>query len=389
MSNSYPESKLIRSSPIEYLQSLSKETTLGSIVVCDPKDSSVAWTLHIESDRLCYASSSIQSPDRLFCLLREYRSDLVEQYQQTSSSLQWGNGFDDYGYLCDLLGKAEMLFTDFTQILSELAQEALINILSIRSTQIEFRNSFPLQGPIFWSEPLPDLLQQVQSAVIAWQCMRPYFSSPFTRLYLSPNNLDFFFDFWERNQYDSNPHTLITTEQMADFVAMLNEQNSLYQAALKLRCKPVVLAQWLLPFMRAGVLTTLSFNKSKHPEQPLVVCVDDSLAVQTQVEMTLQLAGYQVLGITQPRHALNILKFNNKRAQLIIMDINMPEQNGFQLCDELRQSGYLKDIPIIMLTGRDGLIDKFKAHLKGIKAFMTKPLDSVKLLSSVQQLLSA
>lgn len=391
MSNSHPPSKVIRSSPLEYLQTLSNHNTLASlasIVVHDPKDSSVSWILHVESNQLCYASSSTQSPDRLFCLLRECRPDLVDKYRQNSSELQWRKGFDEYSYLCDLLGKGEMLLTEFTEVLSSLTQEALINILSIKNTQIEFRHSFPLEGPIFWSKPLPELLHQVRNSVITWQCLRPYFSSPFTRLYLSPSNIDFFFNFWQRNQYDSSPHALAAPDQMADFVSLLNEQIPLYQAALRLRSNPVVLAQWLLPFMRAGVLTTLAYNKSKNPEQPLVVCVDDSLAVQTQVEMTLQLGGYQVLGITQPKHALNTLKFNNKRAQLIIMDINMPDQNGFQLCDELKQSGYLKDIPIIMLTGRNGLMDKVKAHMKGVKAFMNKPLDSVQLLSSVQQLLS-
>ena len=392
MSNSNPQSKVIRSSPLEYLQALSNHNTatnLASVVVHDPRDSSVSWILHIQSDHLCYASSSIQSADRLFCLLREHRLDLAAHYQQTSTCEQWQKGFNDYGYLCDLLGKGEVLFTDFTQILSALTQEALSNILAIKTTQVEFHSTFPLEGSIFWSQPLPILLQQVRKSVVEWQCMRPYFSSPFTRIYLSPRNVDFFFNFWQRNQYDSHHNTLVAKQQMADFVSMLNEQIPLYKAALRLHTNPVALAQWLLPFMRAGVLSTLSYNKVKNPEQPLVVCIDDSITVQAQIETTLQLAGYQVLGITQPKHALNTLKFNNKRAQLIIMDINMPEQNGFQLCDELRKSGYLRDIPIIMFTGRDGLIDKFNAKLKGIKAFMTKPLDSAKLLSSVQQLILA
>ena len=68
------------------------------------------------------------------------------------------------------------------------------------------------------------------------------------------------------------------------------------------------------------------------------------------------------------------------------MDINMPELNGYDLCSLLRKSERFKDIPIVMLTGRDGMIDRVRAKLVGATDYLTKPCDPNKLITLAKAL---
>jgi twitching motility two-component system response regulator PilG len=67
------------------------------------------------------------------------------------------------------------------------------------------------------------------------------------------------------------------------------------------------------------------------------------------------------------------------------MDINMPDIDGYELCRMLRQSRQLKDVPIVMLTGRDGLIDRLRAQLVGANSYLTKPFAPEQLTQAVQK----
>jgi twitching motility two-component system response regulator PilG len=65
------------------------------------------------------------------------------------------------------------------------------------------------------------------------------------------------------------------------------------------------------------------------------------------------------------------------------MDINMPDIDGYQLCNLCRQSPVLKDIPIIMLTGRNGILDRVKARMVGSVDYISKPFLPQDLVKAV------
>ena len=120
---------------------------------------------------------------------------------------------------------------------------------------------------------------------------------------------------------------------------------------------------------------------------PIVACVDDSKSVQLQVKKTLEMAGYQVLSITEPTAALTTLV--HYKPVLILMDINMPKLNGFQLCEILRRSRKLKNIPIVMLTSEEGMINRLRAKWLGVLHYLKKPFDPQKLIEIVDRLVEA
>ncbi|GFE69188.1 response regulator [Chroococcus sp. FPU101] len=127
-----------------------------------------------------------------------------------------------------------------------------------------------------------------------------------------------------------------------------------------------------------------NFSRHRDGSPPCIVCIDDSKTVQQQVTRTLSTVGYQVISITEPASALTVLV--RHKPVLILLDINMPEINGYELCQMLNRSRILKDIPVVMLTGREGLVDRLRAKFIGVSEYLTKPFDPNELIEVVHRL---
>jgi twitching motility two-component system response regulator PilG len=166
----------------------------------------------------------------------------------------------------------------------------------------------------------------------------------------------------------------------------LSQNLSLYKIASELNIELLELGKLLQPLLQQKIVGANPFNYDpKVLSRGIIACIDDSNTVQRQVKLTLETAGYQVLSITEPARAITALA--RQRPHLIFMDINMPEINGYDLCQILRQSDVLKEIPIVMLTGRDGLIDRMRAHMVGATEYITKPVQPQALLDILQKVL--
>ncbi len=125
-------------------------------------------------------------------------------------------------------------------------------------------------------------------------------------------------------------------------------------------------------------------EKSIPSGEPLVACIDDSKTIQYAVKTILQSVGYQVVSIMKPTEELKILLV--RKPILIFMDVNMPDISGYKLCEKLKRFPQTKDIPIVMLTGNTGTLDRVRAKLKGANQYITKPFTSQQLINAVQSL---
>ena len=114
---------------------------------------------------------------------------------------------------------------------------------------------------------------------------------------------------------------------------------------------------------------------------PLIACIDDSKTVQIQVKKTLEFAGYKVLSIIDPVSGITTL--SRYKPQLILMDINMPYFNGYELCKMLQKSRQLKDIPIAMFSGQNSIVDRIRAKMSGTIGFLNKPISGFELIDFV------
>lgn len=121
-----------------------------------------------------------------------------------------------------------------------------------------------------------------------------------------------------------------------------------------------------------------------NPKQgPLIVCVDDSPQVGYIMEQILMPLGYQVLTMQDPVQALSTIM--RRKPDFIFLDLVMPVVSGYELCSQVRRVSTLKNTPIVILTGNDGVIDRVRAKMVGASDFMGKPVVPEKVLEVLQQ----
>ncbi len=118
-----------------------------------------------------------------------------------------------------------------------------------------------------------------------------------------------------------------------------------------------------------------------------ILIVDDSIAEIRLMESVLQKAGYWPVAISDPLRVEQAVEA--ERPGLILLDVVMPQRNGFQVCRELKNSLQFSCIPVILVTSKDGDSDKFWAKMQGADAYVVKPFTPEQLLQQVQRFLPA
>ncbi len=116
---------------------------------------------------------------------------------------------------------------------------------------------------------------------------------------------------------------------------------------------------------------------------PTVLVVDDSPTVRKIVQMTLQREHIKVITAADGLSALTSVADN--MPALILLDIQLPRMDGYHICHVIRKNLQFRQIPIIMLSGKDGLFDKMRGRLAGSTEYLTKPFDSAELVRTVKK----
>jgi twitching motility two-component system response regulator PilG len=117
--------------------------------------------------------------------------------------------------------------------------------------------------------------------------------------------------------------------------------------------------------------------------EPTVLVVDDSPTVRKIVQMTLQREHIRVITASDGLSALTSVA--DEMPALILLDIQLPRMDGYHICQIIRKNLQFRQIPIIMLSGKDGLFDKMRGRLAGSTEYLTKPFDSNELVQTVKK----
>ena len=114
-----------------------------------------------------------------------------------------------------------------------------------------------------------------------------------------------------------------------------------------------------------------------------VLVIDDSNTIRRSAEIFLKQGGYQVLLAEDGFDAL--AKVNDHEPDLIFCDILMPRLDGYQTCAIIKRNVKFANVPVIMLSSKDGLFDKARGRMVGSQDYLTKPFTKDQLLQAVEQ----
>jgi twitching motility two-component system response regulator PilG len=137
--------------------------------------------------------------------------------------------------------------------------------------------------------------------------------------------------------------------------------------------------------------TTLAFPQRSGTERidaskaplvvPQILVIDDSLTVRKIMETTHRRQGFSLQTFGDGVEALQWLHEHPTVIPLLVyLDICMPRMDGYDVARHLHSRPHLSAVPIVMLTGRDGVLDRLKGRLAGAKGYITKPFRGEEIL---------
>ncbi len=177
-------------------------------------------------------------------------------------------------------------------------------------------------------------------------------------------------------------------------------QRTVGEIAHHMGADPLELAQGYLRFVQMGWLTfqhiqsnqpseiqttSTAYQSEASPKnRPTILSVDDSPIVQTMIKRAIG-ERYHLLLADNAMDALNLL--NQKNIDLLLLDVTMPDIDGLELCRTIRNISKFRDLPVIMLTAKDGMFNKIKGQMAGSTQYLTKPIDRQKLFDVLNKYL--
>lgn len=124
-------------------------------------------------------------------------------------------------------------------------------------------------------------------------------------------------------------------------------------------------------------------EEPRESEQKLILVVEDSSTTRKVISITLSRQGYRVVEAADGLEALS--KISEERPDLIMLDVILPKMDGYKILSIIKGNKEFRDIPVIMLTSKDGFINKMKGKMAGSSAYLTKPFDPDKMIVEIEK----
>jgi twitching motility two-component system response regulator PilG len=352
------------------------------------------WFVFFMNGQILYAGDPEAGLGRLRGHLKRYGSTaglISEPSPDTSNA-------PEYGQLWALIAQRALTPEQAREVLQSMVHETLFEMLGVHQGHFIFELSAPLTPQLMPLEITP-LVALVAKQIQEWKSFYPHLQSP-DQCPVVTNS--------EALSQALPPNTVTTLLHYA------NGQTSLRQIAHSLNRDILTVARAIYPCIQRGWLQlappvrsggrsarsaaapgrleawqssgpTSSWPQAAPLTLPKIVCIDDAATVRHSVAAMLEAQGFQVIGIEDPVQALS--QVFQIQPQLILCDIAMPVLDGYEVCAMLRQSTAFRPIPIIMLTGKDGFIDRVRAQMVGATDYLAKPFGAEELVMLVEKYL--
>lgn len=315
------------------------------------------WSIYLDQGELIYASYSNDRFERLDRHLRQISRQvpslvsavrvqvrlLFESAPEMRSRI-----CADYRALCWLVEQQHLTPDQVATLIEELAKEVIESFLSVQEGSYELieKDKFD-EFPIFYRLDLRPLVEFCQERLRQQRSTKP-------SLPISSKRPD-------------------STTQAKELQLPEARHASVEKAS-------------------TAATNAASGYQSKSPENAAlkahytIVCIDDSPTVLQAINSFLDDASFAIVMVNDPVRAL--MQVVRSKPDLVLMDVEMPNLDGYELCSLLRRHPTFRNTPIIMVTGNTGFIDRAKAKLVGASGYLTKPFTQSELLKIVFKHLS-
>lgn len=351
---------------------------VSSLATSDRADAPRApqsWLVFLLNGQIVYAGTTDGQLHRLRDYLHRYNLDGALDSAKVSAIATFNS--PEYGYLWALLENHTLTPEQGRAILSGMIHETLFDLLSLHQGAFVFKLGAGL-SPQLTTFQIGPLVATITKQIQEWKQFHPHIQSPHQCPVIT--------------NHEALENSL-NTQKGSRLLAWMDGKTSIQQIARYLNRDIVTVAKGMYPYIRRGLIQFSHLPVAVTPDPsleswndtrvPRIVCVDDGVAIRQTVEQILEAQGYEATSLANPLRALSLL-FQLK-PDLILCDIAMPEMEGYQLCAMLRQSTAFRRTPIIMLTGKDGFIDRVKARMAGATDYLTKPFGGQELLTLVEK----
>ncbi|WP_019502433.1 response regulator [Pseudanabaena sp. PCC 6802] len=376
------------------LKLLQHDRASGELIVVPEQQPSSTWSFYLYQGRLIYATGGSHRARRLFRAIRQHcPSAISETWLRTLGNLPepW-----EFYLIGNALKQAKIDSEKAKALIVASVQEVLYTLIDRGQLQIDWKFSKqPLQPLVLLS--VDQVIQHAYDAKTKWQMaglghiqkMMPGFSFDFAPFLALPDQL--------KAMVDSGS---ITPPTYKVLVSLLNGQNTLWDLSFKMQRSMIAVMRSLLPLIIDGIVELKEIPDLPYPpvsQQPeseppppkskgLIACIDDSPLIGQEMTQILNNEGYEVIHIIDPLQGVSLLL--KRKPDLIFLDLVMPNTNGYELCTFLRKTSTFQDIPIVILTGHDGVIDRVRAKMVGASDFLGKPADPVKVRQMLDKYLN-
>ncbi len=357
----------------QYLIALSEKRHTGELVV--QSTTIEPWKLYFYSGRLIYATGGPHSVRRWYRSLRRHSQDFSNSWvtNMRRPDDHWEVDFINQAIQC-----GHISLNQAKAIIQSIVEEVVLTLVDYPAEQMQWHpNRMVAQQVVFLS--VQQALVRSHKIYNHWQAMGAEHLPtllPHQLPYLSPIVV---------NQRGLRLHVTATkyerlTRWMQGNITlwdMAAQTNRSLTDVIKLLL-PLVYRGWVdfqqIPDIPAPYVPQRTPTPESSPKvhtKGLIACIDDSPLVSKVMAELVQPLGYEVLPVTKPVEQISTL--SQHQPDLIFLDITMPNISGYELCKFLRRTDAFYDTPIIILTGRDGMLDRMRAKMVGADDFLAKP----------------
>jgi twitching motility two-component system response regulator PilG len=353
--------------PLTLLAQLSSRQANGCLQV---SNGSTSWLLYLEQGKLLYATNSINPFERLDRHLRRLSAQipslvsavrvqvrlLFETQVENSSGLP-----ADYQAICWLVEQQHLQSNQTSLLIEALAVEVIESFLAVQDGSHELVPPEQLgEMPKFCQLDLRFLVEQCQTRQRQSSRVspKPPIEQPFNANQINANQTS------QQNGMGFKP-----TE--SDVEPEPAPESTSAPSTPSIASQNPARPQFTVP----------SLLNSPGKTHYTIACIDDSPTVLQAIRSFLDDKSFTVLMIDNPVKAL--MQIVRSKPDLILLDVTMPNLDGYELCSLLRKHPNFRYTPVIMVTGNTGFIDRARAKLVGASGYLTKPFTQSDLVKMV------